>query len=171
MKSGQTTYLFRYENREYYSEEIKGYVFNTIDVTLGDVFDSKNDKYYVRSDRIIKYKTINNEWDLTGYYFDMYATVDFDIISFTFNKNGELTIIPVVQDPVSNFPDAKAPDTNEPWGSIKNFNWKALLFGILAISGLIIAVFIFFKYIYPSIRMSRAIEKSGKNGSNKRRRR
>ncbi len=173
LKSGQTTYLFRYENREYYSEEIKGYVVSNDDAVdeLIDYFDSKNDKYYYRSDSIIAYKTLNNGWDLTGYYFDMYGTVDFDIISFTFNKNGELTIIPVVQDPVSNFPDAKAPDTNEPWGSIKNFNWKALLFGILAIAGLIIAVFIFFKYMYPSIRMSRAIEKSGKNDSNKRRRR
>ncbi len=159
LKLGQTTYLFRYETRPYYSEDIKGFI---KDLHL-NAWDSKNDKYSYRSGPILTYKSSGE--DVTGYYFDSYATVDFDIISFVFQKDGSVTLIPVVQDPVSNFPNPIAPDVPNKTG----INWKLIFYVLLGIL-LVVTLTIIFIKVYPTLKLASAVKSSSKGSLNKRRR-
>ncbi|MCL2255278.1 MAG: hypothetical protein FWC11_00275 [Firmicutes bacterium] len=120
----ETTFLFRFAQTEYFA-------------------------------RAITISTGNNifPWQLReGEAYIAQATVffDFDIISLTFNHQGEMTVIPVVSSPQDIIPEITPPSEVPPSNNLLNrfLNWLAALLGIsreelifwLILAGVVVAV-------------------------------
>ncbi len=103
-RSSQTTYLLRYHDDDYYSENVRH-------EALGEYL---------------------------GYYFSSHACLDFEIITFTFRKDGVSKIIPVIHSPLNNFPKGLAADVSDPWGWLKTMLMAIIPF-VLAIFGGVLA--------------------------------
>lgn len=77
---------------------------------------------------------INNNASQTAYVAETTAFLDFDIIQLTFNKNGEMTVIPVAMAPIDIVGNVNSPDIpNNNW-------WEKILQYIMLVLGIILIV-------------------------------
>ncbi|MBR2506661.1 MAG: hypothetical protein IKB70_07070 [Bacilli bacterium] len=95
---------------------------------------------------------IDHSDHLCGYYFDSYYIKDFDIIDFTFeNDNAEITVIPVVADPIDVADQGQKSDTYV-WDWKSEFNW---LYRIIAIVLIVIAAIFVLWLLFKIIKWAR----------------
>lgn len=126
--NNETTYLFRYQQTEYVSNEATEYERIKDKAMFGD-FGS--------------YKAI----DTNAYFAQEWVQLDFDVIDLTFTKNDVKTVIPVVMSPIDIAADVTPPPNPKPdsknwwqmfWDALCRGEWWAVT--ITVIVGLIVLV-------------------------------
>ncbi len=112
----ETTYLFRYYQSEYVSNEATEY--------------KRVSEWFLIGGDYGVYEYV----DTNAFFAQMWVQLDFDIIDLTFTKDNVITVIPVVMSPMDIAADAEHPVSTQPEPGLKW--WQillAILLGILVI--------------------------------------
>ncbi len=129
-QKGETVYLFRYKQSEYFSAELyEGELKYHPSYLIGHT-----GSYSIEND------------DTNAFVMQQWVQLDFDIIDLTFTKDNVETVIPVVMSPMDIVADGDHPVVTTPDGSgCDRVSWKIIL-------GLIAGLFIFI-LLFPVLRI------------------
>ena len=125
---GETVYLFRYYQSEYFAVELSEGVYETGFYTqiVGDMTMPAYGRHYEHK-------------DTNAYLCQMWVQLDFDIIDLTFTKNNVDTVIPVIMSPMDIAADGTPPLITTKDG----LAWWQILLAVLA---LILVIWLLFKF-------------------------
>ncbi len=118
----ETTYLFRYYQSEYVSNEATEY-------------KRVNEWFLIGGDYGV-YEYV----DTNAFFAQMWVQLDFDIIDLTFTKDGVITVIPIIMSPMDIAADAEHPVSTQPEPGLK---WWQIVLGILLV---ILIIFLLLKF-------------------------